>query len=412
MNTKRPLISIPEINLEEYLYKLPKERIAQKPLEKRDSSKLLVYREGKIMHRTFHEIDTELNAGDTVFFNNTKVIPARVLFRKETGAVIEIFLMNPVSPSTEVSEVMQENESCVWACMVGNLKRFKDDTVLERRLEIQGKTVVLRAELHSREKQEVRLSWRNNENRFSFAEVIEKLGQTPLPPYIHRELELNDKERYQTVYSRESGAVAAPTAGLHFTNDVKDSFRKKGIQTDYLTLHVAGGTFQPIKDGNVLKHPMHAEQLIVSRDNLQTLANSERIIATGTTSMRTLESLYYYAVLLRENPEAPFRVPKLAPYFRYETPLPSRREAAELLLRKLDESGRNILTGETEIFIFPGYEFKVCDGLITNFHMPSTTLVLLVAAFVGEDWRRIYEAALSEDYRFLSYGDSSLLFRS
>jgi len=398
------------IRAEDFIYTLPEERIAQFPLAERDSSKLLIYQAGEIRHSIFREISQHLPSGATLFFNNTKVIPARLYFQKgQTGALIEVFLLHPVRPHHEVSQAMQVTRACTWACAVGNLKRFKDDTVLERELTTdQGHPIHLRATLADRATQWVQFEW---DSDLSFAELLTYAGEVPLPPYLHRQANENDKVAYQTVYSQKEGAVAAPTAGLHFTPELIDGLVAQGIQTDYLTLHVAGGTFQPIRHENVLEHPMHSEQMIMSAANLRNLLAAKDIVAVGTTSMRTLESLYWFGAALLANPEAEFRIEKLAPY-QPGALQPSRTEAIAQVLAYLERRQVSQLVGETEIMIVPGYDFRVCDALITNFHLPGTTLIMLVAAFIGDNWREVYARALASDYRFLSFGDSSLLFRN
>jgi len=397
------------INLADYHYDLPEERIAKFPLEKRDESKLLIYdKQMRIVHSQFKNISTYLSSADTLFFNDTKVIPARLYFQKHTGAVIEIFLLNPIEP-VEVHSAMLTTQKCTWTCAIGNLKRLRNEPLLERTVSIHGKEINLKAKLQDYDKQIISFEW--NDTLVSFAELLTYIGEVPLPHYLKREAQESDKENYQTVYAKNEGAVAAPTAGLHFTEDLLEKIQRQGIKLDYLTLHVAGGTFQPIRHEKVIDHPMHAEQMIISRKNIENLIESSNIIAVGTTSMRTLESLYWYGVKLISLPESPFKISKLMPYRYDKTILPSRKEAFQEVLSYMRRNKLEKISGETEIMIVPSYPFQVCDALITNFHLPSTTLILLVAAFVGEAWREIYQEALTNNYRFLSFGDSSLLFR-
>ncbi len=397
------------INLADYHYDLPEERIAKFPLEKRDESKLLIYdKQMRIVHSQFKNISTYLSSADTLFFNDTKVIPARLYFQKHTGAVVEIFLLNPIEP-VEVHSAMLATQKCIWACAIGNLKRLRSEPLLERTVSISGKEITLKASLQDYDKQIISFEW--NDALVSFAELLTYIGEVPLPHYLKREAQESDKENYQTVYAKNEGAVAAPTAGLHFTEDLLEKIQRQGIKLDYLTLHVAGGTFQPIRHEKVIDHPMHAEQMIISRQNVENLVESDNIIAVGTTSMRTLESLYWYGVKLISLPDAPFKISKLMPYRYDKAILPSRKEAFQEVLSYMRRNKLEKISGETEIMIVPGYPFQVCDALITNFHLPSTTLILLVAAFVGEAWREIYQEALENNYRFLSFGDSSLLFR-
>lgn len=395
-----------QINLADYNYDLADEKIAKYPLAERDQSKLLHYQNGSISHKNFKDIVELIPEKSTLFFNNTKVIPARLIFNKATGAQIEIFLLKPVSPSEILSIVMEERESVIWECMVGNFKKWKDESSLERSLNLNGRQVLLKAKVINREKKTIQFDW--NDSGISFAEIVEASGKVPLPPYLNRAAEENDKPRYQTVYSQHDGAVAAPTAGLHFTPEILKKLEEKGINESFLTLHVSAGTFQPIKSDNILEHPMHSEQMVVSKESVKDVVSAdEKIIAVGTTSMRTLESLFWFGVRLINGNES-FNIQKLEPYQDHEN-LPSRTDAFKAIYHWMEKNNLSQIIGTTEIFIFPGYLFRVCDGLITNFHQPGSTLVLLIAAFIGDDWRTVYNEALNKNYRFLSYGDSSLL---
>lgn len=387
--------------MQDYTYTLPPDKIATHPISTRDESKLLVYQRGEIQHAAFKSLVDHLPQNSFLFFNDTKVIPARIHFQKDTGAEIEIFLLSPVKPSTLMANVMLANGSCTWQCTIGNLKRWKDRQPLLK----EAGEISLHASLIDRHKGVVEFSWNTGQ---SFAEIITRMGVTPLPPYIKREATTVDVSRYQTIYSHYEGAVAAPTAGLHFTDQVLESLQKKGIEKDFLTLHVSAGTFQPVKEEDALKHTMHHEQIVVTRKSLENLLKQNQFtVAVGTTSMRTLESLYWYGVKLTENPNCEFTVSQEDPY--QKRVLPSRVEALRAIISHMDKHTLDSLTGSTSIFIYPGYEFKICKGLITNFHLPASTLILLVAAFIGNDWRKIYDEALRNNYRFLSYGDSSLL---
>jgi S-adenosylmethionine:tRNA ribosyltransferase-isomerase len=390
-----------KILINDYTYSLPEERIALYPLAERDQSKLLVYKDDKILHSQFKSLTDFIPENSILFLNNTKVIPARLLFTKDTGATIEIFLLDPVSPSTIVALAMTVKGKSQWHCTIGNQKRWKESS----KLRITHPEFVLEATLVDREKGIVEFEWTNS---LSFSEVVQKAGAIPLPPYLHRKAEATDRERYQTVYSKNDGAVAAPTAGLHFTSEVFDSLRKKNIQTDYLTLHVSAGTFQPVKVENAAQHVMHNEQIVVTRENIENLLTNKFITAVGTTSMRTLESIYWYGVKLLKDFSSPFLISQ---HDAYELTPASKEEALKAVLKKMDEQSTNQLLGETSIYIMPGYQFKIANALITNFHQPGSTLILLVAAFVGDNWKKIYSEALKNNYRFLSYGDSSLLFR-
>lgn len=393
-------------NLSDYDYVLPDDRIAQFPLDKRDDSKLLVFKNEFIGHHHFYNLPEHLPADALLVFNDTRVIPARLFFHKNTGAQIEIMLLEPMDCDTAVQ--MGKIGSANWNALIGNLKKWKDGQPLQIQLE---KGVTLSAEIISRLKSTIRLSWSPPDK--TMAEILDLAGKLPLPPYIHREPESNDAERYQTVYAKIAGAVAAPTAGLHFTSEVFEKLESKGVQLSEVTLHVGAGTFQPVKETiNVALHEMHSEEIIVKTDEIKRWAEHSRpIVAVGTTSLRTLESCYWYAVQLMENPETRFEIPKLLPYSYDNNLLPSKQEAFNFLYTKLKQKSESYLQGHSAIFIFPGYKFKVVDALITNFHMPKTTLILLIAAFAGQKWHDIYNEALKNQYRFLSYGDSSVIFR-
>lgn len=386
-------------DLSDFTYELPDERIAKFPLKERDQSRLLVYQQGKITHARFENLVQYLPADSNLFFNDTKVIPARIRFTKESGAMIELFLLTPLQPSASVAETMAARNQCTWECAIGNLKRWKSTalvTVLA--------TTKLVATLIDREKRIVTFSWDTNA---TFAEILEQVGVTPLPPYLHREPVEEDKLRYQTVYSASEGAVAAPTAGLHFTERIFQQLRSQKMNIHFLTLHVSAGTFMPVKTTNILEHRMHEEQIVITRQNIIDLLSGKRIIAVGTTSMRTLESLYWFGVKLITQKTEEFSITQDDPYVMNQSI--TAQESLERILKFMESLNLPSLTGHTSIFIRPGYEFKICSGLITNFHQPASTLIMLVAAFVGSDWNRIYEEALKNDYRFLSYGDSSLL---
>lgn len=393
-----------EIDLEKYTYHLPDERIARFPVEPRDVSKLLVYKQSEIKEDKFYRLVEYLPKDAFLVFNNTKVIPARLFFQKDSGALIEIFLLNPVEPSSVISQVMETTQTCTWVCMIGNKKRLKG--------KLQGKhtihetdDLVLEAELIDSEKNHVRFSWNNA--TLTFAEIVKYFGQIPLPPYLKRQTEEKDYETYQTVYSKNNGAVAAPTAGLHFTEKVLFDFEEHDINYDFITLHVGAGTFQPIKVQNVVEHQMHSEQIVFEKAFVERLLKHHAfVIPVGTTSMRSLESLYWFGVKLLQGDET-FFIEKLFPY--QDKQAVSIEASLQAILQYMNSKNIEQLVGETEIFIFPGYQFRVCKGIITNFHQPDSTLILLVAAFVGDDWRKIYDFALKNNFRFLSYGDSSLL---
>jgi S-adenosylmethionine:tRNA ribosyltransferase-isomerase len=387
------------IDVNNYTYQLPPEKIARYPLAQRDQSKLLYYTTGKIEHKKFTDLPELLPPGSTLFFNDTKVIPARLIFQKTSGAHIEIFLLNPIEPSSLLVETLQAREACVWKCTIGNLKKWTVDTLSKS---VNGMQIT--AKLVDREGGVVKFTWSGGN---TFAEIVQYIGNTPLPPYLNRDADATDVERYQTVYSRREGAVAAPTAGLHFTPAVLGALQEKRIHLDFLSLHVSAGTFLPIKVINALDHRMHEEQMVINRQNIKTLLEAKTIVAVGTTSLRTLESLYWYGVKLIRDQNAEFNIGQHDPYTHGE--LPTALNALKAIQHHMDIRKKETLTGETSIYIVPGYRFRLCSGLITNFHQPSSTLILLVAAFIGGDWRKVYDEALANDYRFLSYGDSSLL---
>lgn len=401
---------IPELRIEDYNYPLPDERIAKYPLSERDSSKLLRYENGKVSEYVFRDIPGLLPDNAIMVFNDTKVVPARLHFVRPTGARIEIFCLQPVKPE-EYNLSFAATDSCTWKCVIGNAKKWKGDILsLYNPQEDEAVTALnMRAELFSREGETgiVRFSWNGGH---PFSRVLEICGTIPIPPYLNRESEALDVERYQTLYAKIRGSVAAPTAGLHFTEKVLEEIKARGIDMETVCLHVGAGTFLPVKDSEVSKHSMHREPFVVSLDFLKDILESgKKIIAVGTTSVRTLESLYYAGVNCIEKGH-PEDVEQWAPYTReYE---PTTREAIAALVKYLEDNSLTELKVGTRIIIVPGFKFRLVDVLVTNFHQPESTLILLVSAFVGGDWRTIYDYALSHDFRFLSYGDSSLLFRN
>lgn len=396
-----------QIDLSKFKYDLPDDRIAKFPLEKRDHSQLLHYLNGKITHQHFYNITELLPKKSSLIFNNTKVIPARIHFKKQSGANVEIFLLSPVEPTPEVAQAMLVKGKCVWHCMIGNRKRWKEKDQLERFFETKNGKVKVTASYYNHEENFIQFEWDND--TIPFVEIVEMMGSTPLPPYLNRSATEEDKPRYQTVYSKNEGAVAAPTAGLHFTDEILSQIQKSH-NIHELTLHVGAGTFQPIKTDNVIEHDMHCEQIQMEKSTIEFLASTEdQIIAVGTTSIRTLESAYWYGIQLIKESKKEFNIKKLYPYEIGFDHLPSRKESFRAILNHMEEENIESIHGDTEIFIFPGYEFQVVNGLITNFHQPESTLILLISAFIGDDWKKVYDAALDHDYRFLSYGDSSLL---
>jgi S-adenosylmethionine:tRNA ribosyltransferase-isomerase len=417
------------IKISDYNYDLPDERIAKFPIAQRDHSKLLVYKHGEVSDDVFHHLPTYLPQGALMIFNNTKVIQARLHFRKETGALIEVFLMEPAEP-TDYELMFQTTGHCSWLCMIGNLKKWKEGS-LKRDFEIKGNKLTLSATMRrgdtlGSEAQEmvakgggtnywVDFDWDND--KVSFAEILEAVGELPIPPYLNRKTEESDKTTYQTVYSKIKGSVAAPTAGLHFTDAVLKDLDAHGIDREEVTLHVGAGTFKPVKSLEIEGHQMHTEYIVVHRRSLEKLIKHEcRVIAVGTTSVRTIESLYYMGVHLLKHPEAneeDLHVNQWDPYELSEdgnlvdgiTPM----QAIQAIIDYLDRNGLEALHSSTQIIIAPGYQYKIVKMLVTNFHQPQSTLLLLVSAFLKGDWKKVYDYALSHDFRFLSYGDSSLL---
>lgn len=398
-----------QIRIEEFNYPLPDERIAKFPLTKRDESKLLVYRNGKIDEAVFKQLSDYLPQGSMLVYNNTRVIQARMLFQKETGAQIEVFCLEPVIPH-DYALVFQQTESCSWLCLVGNLKKWKEGA-LHKTIRMDDKEVVLSAERikTTGDSHLVRFSWNNPQ--VTFAELLDGAGILPIPPYLHRETRESDLQTYQTVYSKIKGSVAAPTAGLHFTSEVLAGLDAKGFTREEVTLHVGAGTFKPVKSEVIGDHEMHTEFISVRRSAIENIrTNLGRIIAVGTTSVRTLESLYYMGRTLVNNPDATSEelvVTQWTPY--HDTEEVTTHEALTALLDYLDRNQTDTLLSATQIMIAPGYEFKIVKGIITNFHQPKSTLLLLISAFVNGNWKSIYNYALDNDFRFLSYGDSSLL---
>ena len=400
---------IPEIRIESYNYPLPDERIAKYPLSQRDASKLLCYKSGNITENRFTDISELLPPDHLMVFNDTKVVPARLHFQRPTGAHIEIFCLEPILPEEYVS-MFAVTDRCRWKCIVGNVKRWKDDilTLYNPSEDENVRLMGLKAALIERQGETsiVEFTW---DNGAPFSQVLEVCGNIPIPPYLNRETEDIDLERYQTLYAKYRGSVAAPTAGLHFTEQVLDAIRAKNIDIQTVCLHVGAGTFLPVKSSLVSEHNMHREPFVVTAEFLMKLRNSlGKVIAVGTTSVRTLESLYYIGVSCIETGH-PSDVDQWAPYAIEYTY--TMQESLDALLGYMESNKMGCIQIGTRIIIVPGYEFKVVNVLVTNFHQPQSTLLLLISAFVNGDWRRIYDFALANDFRFLSYGDSSVLFR-
>ena len=400
-----------EIDINDYDYELPQDRIAQHPLAERDASGLLIYNNGVMSKDTFKNLDEYLPADSLLVFNNSRVIRARIMFRKETGAIIEVFCLEPVSPGDYILS-LSSTEPVVWKCIIGNLKKWKSGKI-STSSQKNGNSFELVAEKIKPEGDAwwIRFTW--NKAELNFGEVIEQTGHIPLPPYIEREDEIEDVTRYQTVYSRINGSVAAPTAGLHFTENVFDRLRKKKIRSAEITLHVGAGTFQPVKSRYISGHQMHCEHFFVTADTLKLIKECKgRIIPVGTTSLRTIESLYWLGVKIINSKQEPGKSLILEQWEAYSgTTDISSEESIDALLDYIKTRKLRVLHASTSIIILPGYVFRLSNGLITNFHQPRSTLLLLVSAWTGEKWKEIYNYALGNGFRFLSYGDSSLLLR-
>ncbi len=403
------MIKTEEIRIEEFDYPLPDERIAKFPLAKRDTSKLLVYNQGDIQTHTFGDLTQFIPSGSLMVFNNTKVIQARLFFQKTTGAKIEIFCLEPIAPHDYLLS-FQQTQTCTWLCMIGNLKKWKEGQLTQTIETPHGSTVLAAEKIATRgNTHEVCFSWDNPS--VTFADILDAIGELPIPPYLNRRTEESDKQTYQTVYSKIEGSVAAPTAGLHFTPEVLEKLQAKQVDLGEITLHVGAGTFQPVKSDKIADHEMHTEFISVTRSFIEKLiAHTGKVIAVGTTSVRTLESLYYIGLILESNPDATSEELKVTQWMPYQqTTEISAEKALNNILSYLDRHESDVLMSETQIMIAPGFTFRIVKGIVTNFHQPKSTLLLLVSAFLNGNWKAVYDYALDNDYRFLSYGDSSLL---
>lgn len=398
-----------EIQIKDYNYELPDNRIAKFPKAERDTSKLLIYKSGEVLEDSFRSLPSYLPEGALMVFNNTKVIQARLYFRKETGALIEVFLLEPASP-TDYELVFQTKGKCSWGCLVGNLKKWKTGK-LSRAIEYEGRSVNLTVERKGEYGTGHLICFEWDDETMSFADVIDAIGELPIPPYLNRETEESDKTTYQTVYSKIKGSVAAPTAGLHFTDNVLASLDKHGIVRDEITLHVGAGTFKPVKSDCISGHEMHTETVCVNRRTLEKLIeHNAEAIAVGTTSVRTLESLFFLGLKIKANPQITMEEMHVNQWDPYECVSDiTAVESIKYIIEWLDRNNKTMLHASTQIIIAPGYDYKIVKMLVTNFHQPQSTLLLLVSAFVKGDWKKIYDYALTHEFRFLSYGDSSLL---
>jgi S-adenosylmethionine:tRNA ribosyltransferase-isomerase len=414
-------LTVKDIKIQDYTYTLPDECIAKFPLQERDASKLLIYNKGGISESTYRHIAAYTPADSCIFFNNTKVIPARLLFKRATGALIEVFCLEP---TTELASSMTQQGSAEWKCIVGNAKKWKDDEILSL---TTGGRIEVKAQIIERNQDSFIIQFTWQPVTYTFSEILASIGQIPLPPYLQRNVEAADKERYQTIYAHFEGSVAAPTAGLHFTDNIFQDFKLKNIQPHYVTLHVGAGTFKPVKSEVIGDHDMHAEYFDVSIETLKILlyaAKSHKktesvdiikknIVAVGTTSLRTLESLYLMGCKLSLNPEMSLDEAAIKQWDAYNSDFETitLQIAFEVLIERLESQNMGRIIAKTQLLIAPPYRIKTIDALVTNFHQPQSTLLLLVAAFIGDDWRRIYDYAMENNFRFLSYGDGCLLIR-
>ncbi|BAX78656.1 S-adenosylmethionine:tRNA ribosyltransferase-isomerase [Labilibaculum antarcticum] len=397
-----------QIQIADFTYDLPDHRIAKHPLENRDLSKLLIYKKGEISESVFENLPSEIADGTTMVFNNTKVIQARLIFHKETGARIEIFCLEPLKPA-DYNLAFQACGSSTWKCIVGNARKWKFG-VLKMPFYLDEEEYCLTAEQQEvlDGAQEILFTW--NHPSLSFSDVLEQTGKIPIPPYLNRDTEATDLVRYQTVYSKYEGSVAAPTAGLHFTEDVFSRLKAKNINREELTLHVGAGTFKPVKSELIGDHEMHTEHIQVTRESLESISKTTgQIVAVGTTSVRSLESLYWMGVKILTQQENPHL---LKQWEAYQLPINySVKESYQAICSHMEKNDLTLFNAATQIIIAPGYDFKVISGLVTNFHQPQSTLLLLISALVGDNWKKIYRYALENNFRFLSYGDSSLLMK-
>jgi len=401
-----------KIKMADYSYELPSARIAQYPIDQRDQSKVLIFKKNQISENIFFHIDQYLPEESLLIFNNTKVIRARLLFQKSTGAKIEIFCLEPAPPTGDLNLAFQNRSLSYWKCLVGNSKKWKTGA-LTRQFVINNRTYILKAERIQQQGSDsiIKFSWDSKDETFS--SILEHTGVIPIPPYINREAVESDTLRYQTIYARHDGSVAAPTAGLHFSEPVFNNLEKKNIKRSFVTLHVTAGTFLPVNSSTIGQHDMHIESIVINRSLLNALlyTEMEKIVAVGTTSMRTLESIYWYGVKLATDRDAQMLIGQWDPYESLHRTKIQYKEAILNILNYMDRNETDTIYGATQLIIIPGYTFRIVNGLITNFHMPKSTLLLLVAAFVGEKWQSLYQYALNNDFRFLSYGDSCLFLR-
>jgi S-adenosylmethionine:tRNA ribosyltransferase-isomerase len=402
------------LSIQNFTYDLPDERIAKHPLAERDSSKLLIYKNGSIESSVYKNIDKHLPNDSLLVFNNTKVVEARLLFKKPTGAVIEIFCLEPGEQYNDITTAMLQKGKVQYKCLIGGASKWKHGMKLQKHIEANDEHIIVEASIVDRLSDcfVVELSWQPAD--LSFAEILHHAGVIPLPPYLHRDMEDDDKERYQTIYAKQDGSVAAPTAGLHFTDTVFNKLAKKNIQKEFVTLHVGAGTFKPVKSETMNEHQMHAEFIDVTTDTIKRLIEytDKTIVAVGTTTLRTIESLYWMGVKLQKKADLSKEEISIDQWEPYETEVQniSTKQALTSLLEWMNKQSLLRIITKTQILIAPGYKLKVAKGIITNFHQPKSTLLLLIAAIVGESWKKIYQYGMENNYRFLSYGDGCLLW--
>lgn len=400
------------ISIADYTYSLPENKIANYPLSERDASKLLVYKQGSVTEDVYKTIASHIPDNSFLVFNNTKVVEARLLFQKPTGGVIEIFCLDPHEQYADITTAMLQQGKVLWQCLVGGASKWKHGQILKKLIAAYGKEIILEAVYKEKRADSfiIELSW--TPDNMSFAELLHQAGATPLPPYIKRKAEIGDTERYQTIYAQQDGSVAAPTAGLHFTDNIFKSLVEKNIQTGFVTLHVGAGTFKPVKSETLETHEMHAEFIDISKEMIENILQNlkNNIIAVGTTSLRTIESLYWLGVKTRRQEQSSdIQLSQWEAYDMIDQNIPAK-EALESLLVWMEKANIKRLVTKTQIIIAPGYKLKIAKALITNFHQPQSTLLLLIAALIGNDWRKVYDYALQNDFRFLSYGDGCLLW--
>lgn len=405
------------LSIKDFTYELPEEKIARYPVPLRDESKLLVYKGGTIQDDFYFNLDQYLPSETLLVFNNTKVVEARLIFQKYTGSGIELFCLEPSDVYHDITTAMMQKQKVLWKCLVGGAKKWKDEplTKLVKQMDDDSKKIILTARKIEKFSDHFLIEFSWNDDTMSFAEILHLTGAVPLPPYLNRDAEKLDKERYQTIYAKHDGSVAAPTAGLHFTERVFEKLDKKVIQRDFVTLHVGAGTFKPVKAEKISDHEMHYEFFEVRKELIEQLLNhlEKNIIAVGTTSLRTIESLYWLGKKIIHQPNILQQDLQVYQWEPYETSAANiaAEEALQALLNWMNKNDLQTLLTKTQIIIAPGYNFKIANALITNFHQPQSTLLLLVAAIVGEDWKKIYDHALKNNFRFLSYGDASLIWK-